>query len=224
MYAEWNQSTDSEVRKHTDNLLVLGAVSNHCAIQTLLALALLHEKVVTAVTLEGDTTASGAPDALFGAAVGFLLRHRVECSDKKRAFKLFNGKRVNPTRGKRLPKNPRTQQPNNPTTQQLKNSSPPLPPYDNTEHIPLSPYFLLDLSNVHKAIHDAEELLACVILVRHFTPAETDNEFDQVPFGEELARAVGNTFQVVLLRSETEPQHFHFGLLVVGFLLLLLLF
>lgn len=42
---------------------------------TLLALALLLQKVVAAVTLKRVCTASGLPDTLLGAAVGLELWH-----------------------------------------------------------------------------------------------------------------------------------------------------
>ena len=50
-------------------------MDEHRAIQALLALALLLEKVVTAVALHGELSAPGAPQTLLCAAVGLELRH-----------------------------------------------------------------------------------------------------------------------------------------------------
>lgn len=64
------------------------------AIQALLTLALLHEKVVAAVAVKRELAASGATDALFGAAVGLKLWHEpddLSGTPRKSKGKLANG-------------------------------------------------------------------------------------------------------------------------------------
>ncbi len=48
------------------------------AIQALLTLVLLEQKVVSAVAIEGKFTASGLPNSLLRAAVGLELWHTDE--------------------------------------------------------------------------------------------------------------------------------------------------
>lgn len=54
-----------------------------CAVEALLALALLHQKVVTAVAVKGQFTASGTSDAFLCAAMRLELGH--EPDDLSRA-------------------------------------------------------------------------------------------------------------------------------------------
>ncbi len=63
----------------------VGAVSDNCAIEALLALALLLQKVPAATALEGILAASGLPDAFLGAGVGLHLWHggAADCSRKQ---------------------------------------------------------------------------------------------------------------------------------------------
>ena len=49
-----------------------------CAIEALLALALLHEKVASAIPIIGKFSATCAVNALFRAAVGLKLWHRAK--------------------------------------------------------------------------------------------------------------------------------------------------
>ena len=48
---------------------------HHRAVQALLALALLHEKMIAAVTLHGELTAAGFTNSLLRAAVGLHFGH-----------------------------------------------------------------------------------------------------------------------------------------------------
>lgn len=58
-----------DVRDEVSQLVVLAAGNRKRAIQAFLALALLQEKVPATVALHHDFAASGATDALLGAAV-----------------------------------------------------------------------------------------------------------------------------------------------------------
>ena len=60
--------------KHLECTLV-GRVHEHRAILALLTLALLHQKVVTAVAVKRKFAASCALNALLRAAVGLKFRH-----------------------------------------------------------------------------------------------------------------------------------------------------
>ncbi len=57
--------------------MLVGSVHEFRAVETLLALALLHEEVTTAVAVKREFAASGTTDALLGAAMGLELRHLV---------------------------------------------------------------------------------------------------------------------------------------------------
>lgn len=57
--------------------MLVGAIHDLRAVEALLALALLHEEVVTAVAIERQLAASGSTDTLLRAAVGLQFRHTV---------------------------------------------------------------------------------------------------------------------------------------------------
>lgn len=54
---------------------LVGGVHEFRTIQALLALTLLREKVIAAVAVKGQFSASGTTDSLLCAAVGLELRH-----------------------------------------------------------------------------------------------------------------------------------------------------
>ncbi len=72
------------------DITLVGGVHEFRAIQALLALALLHKQVVTAVAIERQFAASGSSDALFCAAVGLELGH--EPDDLSRRQRKSKGK------------------------------------------------------------------------------------------------------------------------------------
>jgi hypothetical protein len=55
--------------------MLIRLVHHLCAVQALLALALLREKVVATVAVELQSAATRLPDAFLCAAVGLELRH-----------------------------------------------------------------------------------------------------------------------------------------------------
>jgi hypothetical protein len=55
--------------------MLVGFVHEFRAVQTLLALALLQEKVVLTVAMKREFSATSAVDALLRAAVGLQFRH-----------------------------------------------------------------------------------------------------------------------------------------------------
>ena len=66
---------DLEIGEETSDRSNVRGMSHDRTRETLLALVLLREKVIAAVTPERVRTASGLPDALLGAAVGLELGH-----------------------------------------------------------------------------------------------------------------------------------------------------
>ena len=57
---------------------LIGRMHQFRAIQTLLALVLLEQKVIAAIPVEGQLTTSGLANPLLGAAVGLQFRHTVD--------------------------------------------------------------------------------------------------------------------------------------------------
>ncbi len=54
---------------------LVGGMQELGPVEALLALALLEQKVIATVALEGELTASGTPNSLLRAAVGLELGH-----------------------------------------------------------------------------------------------------------------------------------------------------
>jgi hypothetical protein len=67
---------DSEVGKERFEVLLVNRAGKHRAVQALLTLALLEQKMIAAAALKRHFSASGTPDSLLCAAVGLELRHR----------------------------------------------------------------------------------------------------------------------------------------------------
>lgn len=64
-----------KIRKEECERSFIGRMHQFCAIQALLTLALLEQKVIATVPAECQFTAAGATNSLLGAAMGLELGH-----------------------------------------------------------------------------------------------------------------------------------------------------
>ncbi len=179
-----------EVREKATNTSPFGGGNDDRAIQTLLALILLHQKVITTVALKSEFTASSTPDALLAAAVGTDFWHGY------RGILMKNG-------GFAKKKQEKTY-----IAAVLF-----LRPQHHHKARSLHPHIRLHLRIILESGNNAPELIPRKRLVAQLTSAQAHDEFNKMPLAEELLGSFNKTIEIVLLGTKTETEHLHFRLL-----------